>query len=235
MRPGVWLPAYIYSEESDMKYKMSQNLHFKSQTRLWGYDLKNLGRTEEFSSIQVDSPAIKDTSEVAQDATPGEAERMWQRQAEDNTIERLQKIGLLAPSGEVDKVLTTVINNLIVTNNLDIEPEIRARVLLTSPLESFTIGHTVVVSKGLLDVLPDEASLAMVLARELSHIALGHQLDTKFAFNDRMFFADEDTFSTFSFKRSGKEEEEADLARKLQLAKRDAAKRAAVKSPRPMR
>jgi Peptidase family M48 len=210
MRPGIWLPAYIYSEESDMKYKMSQNLHFKSQTRLWGYDLKNLGRTEEFSSIQVDSPAIKDTSEVAQDATPVEAERMWQRQAEDNTIERLQKIGLLAPSGDVDKVLTTVVNNLIVTNNLDIQPEIRARVLLTSPLESFTIGHTIVVSKGLLDVLPDEASLAMVLSRELSHIALGHQLDTKFAFNDRMFFADEDTFSTFSFRRTAKEEEEAD-------------------------
>jgi hypothetical protein len=210
MRPGIWLPAYIYSEESDMKYKMSQNLHFKSQTRLWGYDLKNLGRTEEFSSIQVDSSAIKDTSEVAQDATPVEAERMWQRQAEDNTIERLQKIGLLAPSGDVDKVLTTVVNNLIVTNNLDIQPEIRARVLLTSPLESFTIGHTIVVSKGLLDVLPDEASLAMVLSRELSHIALGHQLDTKFAFNDRMFFADEDTFSTFSFRRTAKEEEEAD-------------------------
>ena len=210
MRPGVWLPAYIYSEESDMKYRMSQNLHFKSQTRLWGYDLKNLGRTEEFSSIQIDSSQAKDTSEVAQDATPVEAERMWQRQAEDNALERLQKIGLIAPSGEVDKVLTTVVNNLIVTNNIEIEPEIRARVLLTSPLESFTIGHTIVVSKGLLDVLPDEASLAMVLARELSHIALGHQLDTKFAFNDRMFFADEDTFSTFSFKRTAKEEDEAD-------------------------
>jgi hypothetical protein len=59
-------------------------------------------------------------------------------------------------------------------------------------------------------VLPDEASLAMVLARELSHIALGHQMDTKFAFNDRMFFADEDTFSTLNFKRSTADEEEAD-------------------------
>jgi len=153
---------------------------------------------------------VKDQSEAAQDATPVEAERMWQRQAEDNTVERLQKIGLLAPSGDVDKVLTTVVNNLIVTNNLDVQPEVRARVLLTSPLESFTIGHTIVVSKGLLDVLPDEASLAMVLARELSHIALGHQMDTKFAFNDRMFFADEDTFSTMNFKRSSLDEEEAD-------------------------
>jgi hypothetical protein len=211
MRPGVWLPAYVYSEESDLKYRMSQNLHFKAQTRLWGYDLKNLGKADEFTSIQVDSPeTVKDQSEAGQDATPVEASRLWQHQAEDNAVERLQKIGLLAPSGEVDKVLTTVVNNLIVTNNLDIQPEVRARVLLTAPLESFTIGHTIVVSRGLLDVLPDEASLAMVLARELSHIALDHQLDTKFAFNDRMFFAEEDTFSTLNFKRSTADEDEAD-------------------------
>jgi len=125
-------------------------------------------------------------------------------------VERLQKIGLLAPAGNVDKVLETVVNNLIVTNNLEIQPEVRARVLLTTPLESFTIGHTIVISKGLLDVLPDEASLAMVLARELAHIALGHQLDTRLAFNDRMFFSDEDTFSQLGFKRTSKEEAEAD-------------------------
>ena len=210
LRPGIWLPAYVYSEESDMKYKMTQNLHFKAQTRLWGYDLKNLGRTDEFTSIQVDTPSVKDQSEAAQDATPVEAQRLWQRQAEENAVERLQKIGLLAPSGDVDKVLTTVVNNLIVTNNLDIQPEVRARVMLTSPLESFAIGHTIVVSKGLLDVLPDEASLAMVLARELGHVALGHQMDTKFAFNDRMFFADEDTFSNLNFRRSSADEEAAD-------------------------
>ena len=211
MRPGVWLPAYVYSEESELKYRMTQNLHFKAQTRLWGYDIKNLGRADEFTSIQVDSPqSVKDQSEAGQDATPVEAERMWQRQAEDNAVERLQKIGLLAPNGDVDKVLTTVVNNLIVTNNLDIQPEIRARVLLTAPLESFTIGHTIVLSRGLLDVLPDEASLAMVLARELGHIALGHQLDTRFAFNDRMFFADEDTFSNLTFQRSRADEDDAD-------------------------
>ncbi len=79
----------------------------------------------------------------------------------------------------------------------------RTRVLLTSPLESFTIGHTIVVSRGLLDVLPDEASLAMVIWRmSLSHIALGHRLDTKLAFNDRMFFPDEQTFERMDFNRT---------------------------------
>lgn len=211
LRPGVWLPAYIYSEESNLKYRGSQTLHFKAQTRLWGYDLHHLERNDEFTQIVVDSPQnVNDKSDASQDASPVESERRWQREAEDNAVDRLLNIGLLAPLGEVDKVLQTVLNNLIVTNNLNIQPDVRTRVLLTSPLESFTIGHTIVISRGLLDVLPDEASLAMVLAHELSHIALDHRLDTKFAFNDRMFFPDQDTFERLDFARPFNDEEAAD-------------------------
>src|SRR6202011_4696649 len=101
-----------------------------------------------------------------------QAQRSWDRQSEDNIIDRFQRIGLIAPKGEVDKVLDTVINNLEVTKNIDLDPEVRCRVLLTSTLESFTIGHTIVLSRGLIDVLPDEASLATMLAHELSHIVL---------------------------------------------------------------
>jgi Peptidase family M48 len=213
MRPGTWLPAYIYSEESDFKSGIIKSLHFRGQTRLWGYDLKALNKNTEFTQILVDSPqdsAVKDQSDVAADATPVVAERMWERQAEDNAIERLQKIGLVAPPGDVDKVLQTVVNNLLVTNNIDLQGDIRCRVLLTSPLESFTIGHTIVMSRGLLDVLPDEASLAMVLAHELSHIVLGHKFDTKLAFNDRMFFADEDSFARLDFRHRSADEDAAD-------------------------
>ena len=98
------------------------------------------------------------------------------------------------------------------------QQDIRCRVLLTSPLESFTIGHTIVVSRGLLDVLPDEASLAMVLAHELSHIVLGHSLDTKLAFNDRMFFPDEESFQRLDFKRRSADEDAADT-KALELLK----------------
>ena len=219
MRPGTWLPAYIYSEESDFKYGITKGLHFRAQTRLWGYDLKALNKNSEFTQILVDSPqSVKDQSDVAADATPVVAERMWERQGEDNAIERLQRIGLLAPPGEVDKILQTVVNNLLVTNNIDLQSDVRCRVLLTSPLESFTIGHTIVISRGLLDVLPDEASLAMVLAHELSHIVLGHPFDTKLAFNDRMFFPDEDSFQRFDFKRRPADEEAADT-KALELLK----------------
>jgi hypothetical protein len=219
LRPGAWLPAYIYSEESDLKTGLGRPLQFKAQTRLWGYDLKGLGKAEEFTQILVDSPqSVKDQSDAAADPSPIAAERMWERQAEDNVIERMQKIGLIAPSGDVDKVLLTVVNNLLVTNNIDLQSDVRCRVLLTSPLESFTVGHTIVVSRGLLDVLPDEASLAMVLSHELSHIVLGHKFDTKLAFNDRMFFPDEESFQRLDFKRNSGDEEAAD-AKALELLK----------------
>lgn len=211
LQPGVWLPAYIYSQESDLKYRDVQTLHFKAQTRLWGYDLTRAAHNQEFSEITVDShDSVQDASESEQDSSPVQAARIWQRQAEENSIDRLQKIGLLAPAGDVDKVLQTVVNNLLVTNNLDIQPEVRCRIFLTAPLEAFTIGHTIVISRGMLDVLPDEASLAMVLAHELGHVVLDHQIDTKLAFNDRMLFPDDETFDRLGFQHTQSEEDAAD-------------------------
>jgi hypothetical protein len=209
MRPGLWLPSLIYSEESDLKTSFGQKLDYKSQTRLWGYNL-NYTRNSEFTEITIDAPQdVQDQSQKAQDASPVEAQRAWERQAEINVLDRLQRIGLLAPEGEVDKVLQTVVNNMMVTNNLDLQ-DVHCRVLLTTPLESFTLGRTIVISRGMIDVLPDEASLAMILTHELAHIVLGHHLNTKLAFNDRMFFPDERTFERLDFARDKSEEEAAD-------------------------
>jgi Zn-dependent protease with chaperone function len=211
MRPGIWLPAFIYTEESDAKYALFRKLSMRSQTRLWGYDLKLPSDTDEFTSVQVDSSAdVSDQTDSDNAIVPVESEHKWEREAEDDVLDRLQRAGLLAPEGEVSKVLETVINNLEITNKLDIQPEVRARVLLTTPLESFTVGHTVVISRGLLDVLPDEASLAMVLAHELGHIVLGHRLDTKYAFGDRLVFPDEDTFARIQLARDPQQEVAAD-------------------------
>ena len=86
----------------------------------------------------------------------------------------------------------------------------RTRVLLTSPLETFSVGNTIVISRGLVDVLPDEASLAAVLAHELAHIVLGHNLGSKYAFNDRMLFDDDSTYTNLGFKHIPEEETAAD-------------------------
>ena len=116
---------------------------------------------------------------------------------------------MIAPKGEVDKVLETVVNNLEVTNNIDVEPEVRCRVMMTSTLESYTLGHTIVLSRGLIDVLPDEASLATIIAHELSHVVLGHRMDSNFAFFDQLLVDDKETFRHFGFARTPDEEKAA--------------------------
>ncbi len=206
--PGYWVPSLIYSEEGDFSAGAKNKIAFKAQTRIWGYDLQKEGNPDELTQIRVDS--VKDESAAAQDASPLEAEREWQQQAEDNVIDRLTTAGLLAPEGDVDRVLQTVVNNLEVTNNIDLPRPVRTRVLLTSPLETFSVGNTIVISRGLIDVLPDEASLAAVLSHELAHIVLGHNLGSKYAFNDRMLFSDDATYSNLGFKHIPEEEEAAD-------------------------
>src|SRR6476646_6829360 len=213
---GYWIPSYIYSEEGDFSYGSRDKLAFKAQSRIWGYDVMKNSRDDELTDLKVED--VKDASPVAQDLSPLEAQRAWQQQAEDNVVERLQKAGLLAPQGDVDKVLQTVVNNIEITNNIDLPRPVRARVLVTYPLETFSVGNTIIISRGLIDTLPDEASLAAVLSHELAHIVLGHNLGSKFAFNDRMLFSDESTYQNFGFRHNPDEETAAD-AKAVELLK----------------
>jgi Peptidase family M48 len=148
-----------------------------------------------------------------------QAQRAFKRQAETNVTDHLEWQGLLATHGEVDQVLETVVNNLEVTNDLDVQPEIRCRVLMTSTLEAFTIGHTIVLSRGLVDVLPDEASLAAILAHELSHVVLAQGMNTEFAFFNSMQFNEKQTFHHFDF-ASSKAEEQAAQAKANELLRK---------------
>ena len=222
VQPGLWLPVYVYSEESDLRYSIDRTLRFKGETRLWGYDLSNPNHQSELTRVLVDSPDnVQDASQSSTDSSPVASEREWQRESEENVLDRLVKAGLLAPPGDVDKVLETVVNNLIVTNHLESLPPIHCRVLLTSPLESFSVGDTIILSRGLIDVLPDEASLAAMLAHELAHIVLQHTVNidsTQYAFQDRLMLSDEDILKRIEFKFSQHDEEAAD-AKALEILK----------------
>ena len=208
VQPGLWMPAFVYSEEKDLHYAISKKLDFKAQTRLWGYNLGSSTKEQELSKILVETP-VSDDTKTNNDLSPIQAQRSWDRQAEDNITDRFERIGLMAPKGDVDKVLETVVNNLEVTNNIDVDPEVRCRVLMVSTLESFTVGHTIVLSRGLIDVLPDEASLATMIAHELSHVVLGHRIDSQYAFFDQLMVEDKDTFRHFGFARTPDEEHQA--------------------------
>ena len=74
--------------------------------------------------------------------------------------------------------------------------------LLTDTVEATTVGNTILMSKGLIDSLPSEEAIASVVAMELAHIAMGHHIDTRYAFNDRLLFPDEATFQRIDMNHS---------------------------------
>jgi len=197
-----WVPAEIYVEEEGIQGSdPGQTIpKFKAISRIWDYAAVRSGGLDELTSIQIENkPDVKDT-QANDDPSPLESQRAWEREAEDNVMARLQKAGLMAPPGPVDDVLNAVVNNLIISANLNVE--VRCRVLLTLPLETFTVGRTIVISRGLTDVLPDEASLAVMLADGLSQIVLGYQTPTQFSFNDRTMVDDVSLLSLFHFQRT---------------------------------
>ncbi len=211
MGPGLqWLPSMIYVEESFKGLKRRKGLPqaLKAHVRLWAYGSSEQWKPDTFTNIVVKSPGTPQ-DQSSGEVSRTEAVREWQYQAEENTLRRMEKAGLLGPEGEIEVMLNTVLNNLVVTNKVRMDPPPRCRVLLTTPFDSGTVGHSILVSRGLIDVLPNEASLAAVIARELAAMMSRNSMETMNAFNDRMLFDDNSIFQHFVFRRSDKEELEA--------------------------
>jgi hypothetical protein len=206
--PNLWLPAFIYSEDNTSKYLLVGSISSKAQTRLWGYNIGSAREEQELGRVLIESnEPIIDKSQQNTDLSPIQETRIWDLQGQNNVVDRLQREGLIAPKGEVDKILDTVANNLEVANHLDFDPEVRCRVLMTSTIESFAIGRTIVLSRGLIDVLPDEASLAAMIAKELGHVMLDPTSTSRFGFYDWMNgFDEKKTFQHLDFARSRKED-----------------------------
>lgn len=131
---------------------------------------------------------------------PLQAQRERRIEAEMNALDTLERTGLLAASGEVDRTLNQVLNNLEVANNLDLVPEVHCRVLTTSNLEMFSIGHTIILSRGLTDVLPDEATLATLLAQGLANVMASKPLPDRSGFGDVVQVSSQTAMKTFAFR-----------------------------------
>ena len=199
LQPGVWLPAEIYVEETHGN-RLDDEPDLRARTSFWGYSLKLPSHEAENTTILIDN--VTDNSDSSQDVSPLQARRAWVAQAEANVLDRLVQAGVLAPPSDFDKVLETVTNNLIIGNNLALPDAVHCRVLLTTPLESLAVGNTILLSRGLIDVLPYEEDLAAVLSFQLAHITLGHHIDTRYAFNDRLLFPDQVTFQRITMNHS---------------------------------
>ncbi|HEV3149503.1 MAG TPA: hypothetical protein VGY94_01035 [Acidobacteriaceae bacterium] len=206
LQPGVWLPVGVYVEETSRKDK-EHPVSFKAHTSIWGYSLKVPTHQSDNESVKIDD--VTDQSQNSDDVSPLQAQREWISQAEENVLDRLTQAGLLAAPSDFDKVLEQVTNNIIIGNNIELASPVHCRVMLTTPLESIAVGNTIILSKGLVDTLPSEESLAAVLSFQLAHIVLGHHIDTKYAFNDRLLFPDESTFERIQMHHTDVDDVEA--------------------------
>ncbi|HEX8712115.1 MAG TPA: hypothetical protein VF730_09600 [Terracidiphilus sp.] len=209
MQPNLWLPVAVYVEETH-RTSDEKSEGLKAQTRFWGYSLKLPTRESENVSIKVDNAV--DQSGQSQDVSPLQASRLWIEQAENNVIDRLEQAGLVAPAAQAgyeQKILDQIVINLAVPNNLAFTEPVHCRVLLTNTIEATTVGNTILLSKGLLDSLPNEPAFAAVISMELAHVALGHHIDTRYAFNDRLLFPDESTFQRIDMYHSQPDDQSA--------------------------
>jgi hypothetical protein len=209
VQPGIWLPVAVYVEETT-RLEGEKSVGLKAQTHFWGYSLKLPTRDSENVSVKVDDAV--DKSEDSSDVGPLQATRAWVTQAENNVIDRLVEAGLVAPlnaGGYENKILDQIVVNLVVPNNLAFTDQLHTRILLTDTVETTTVGNTILISKGLIDSLPSEESIASVIAMELAHIAMGHHIDTRYAFNDRLLFPDTVTFQRIDMYHSDHDNAEA--------------------------
>lgn len=189
-----WRPYAIYIEDQ------VRGQVVKGQIRLWAYNVKQV--QNDSSNVDIHVNDADDRSNSSQDVSPLESARLWREQAEDNVLDRLEKEGILARPGTFEKMLDQVVTNLEVPNNLNFSEPVDVRILLTLPIEATVINHTILISKGLIDTIPNEETLASVIALELAHVQLGHHLDTMFAFNDRLAFTNDSTYMHLCFSHS---------------------------------
>jgi hypothetical protein len=199
VQPDMWLPTSVYIEESDPK-SSEGTLKFKAVNHIWGYSLKVPQSDADQTSLEVQGAV--DESQQATDVSPLQAQRQWVEQAEDNVIDRLYTAGLIDAPSDFDKILEALANNILAYNNIPLDRPIKVRTLLTEPLESLSVGDTILLSKGLIDTTAVPTSdgaqqmgnLNALLAFQVAHIVLGHHIDTKYAFSDRLMFPTESAF-----------------------------------------
>jgi hypothetical protein len=156
VRDGVWFPTSTYFEER-RTFAADGNLqfHYRGYSLLWQHWRRHRS--------------------VSGNTNAGESGDGATRSSDDSTFNplmRLDEDGLLAISGEVERKLDAIVQRIVPAAGLP--QTIHCRVLLTTPVEVFTIGNWIILSRGLLNIVPDDRVLAVLLAGQIAHIILGH-------------------------------------------------------------
>ena len=205
-----WVPAYAYVEEVPPLNAPGMPVS-KGQIRFWGYGRTGGRERQEFIQLVLNESPSTEEGGKPQWPSPQQSQRLFETQAEHNVLARLLQAEFLGAPGEVEKKLDQVVTNLVASNKLVLGEPVHCRILLTTPLEAFIVGNTIVISRGLIDSAPSESALALVMAHQLAHYVLGHRrVDTGLAFADVLKITDAELLAELRFRHSESEEEAAD-------------------------
>jgi hypothetical protein len=153
---GFWLPSAAYFDER-RAYRTDGNLefHFRGYALLW--------------QQQKDKPDALPSSKSRNDGLESPSTPISQN----GVIARLDADGLLATPGEEERRLDRMVHEIAPMREVG-PHKIACRVLLTTPAEMFPAGDVIVVSRGLLNIVPNDSVLAFMLAHQVAHVILGH-------------------------------------------------------------
>jgi hypothetical protein len=209
VRGSLWVPAFAYIEESLPLGAPSGHI-VRGQVRYWGYSKITPQEQQQFVKLTlVGSDSTLQTGGV-EACAPQQCQRRFEAQAEENVLSRLYHASLLGPPGDVERMLDQVVTNLLVPSKVRLAQPVVCRILLTTPLEAFTAGNTLVVSRGAIDVLP-ESGIALIVAHHLAHLALGDpRIDSKLAFPEVLRVSDGEILAKLRFRHTAEEEKAAD-------------------------
>jgi hypothetical protein len=144
--PGLWLPAYTYFDDQLLWNQARFVTSYRFRGHIWLWDYK------------------------AEDTDIGETQRPMAA----DPMSQLQANGLIASSGSVETWLDGLVQKIRIAGHMT-GPDVHCRILVTTPVELFSIGNIIVVSRGLLNTVPDESILSALLAHEVAQISLGSE------------------------------------------------------------
>jgi len=154
---GLWVPNSSNFEERKTSGFNAGNVeyHYRGYSHFWRQPRQAAhgNEAEDISTKSSVAPGSLDSSE--------------------SLISQLESTGLLASLGPEERRLNQIVQQIAPTNVAN-APTINCRILLTTPVDIFSLGNTIIVSRGLLNLAPSDSVLAFMLARQVAYVLLGN-------------------------------------------------------------
>ena len=213
IQPDLWLPTSFYVEESDPKSTTS-TLKFKAINYIWGYALKVPDSNAENTSLSAAGAA--DVSNDAPITAPSPRNVSGSSRPRTTSSHASIRPACSTPPASSTKPSPPSPKYPRLQQHSDHPPHPCAHPAHRTPRVTFRRQHHHPL-QGTLDTTSVPTSdgaqqignLNALLAFQLAHVILGHRLDTKYAFNDRLLFPSASVFERIPMHHTAADNTEA--------------------------